>query len=193
MNKIQSWFSEDVALAQRMRDDIGLEVNVRRACDLMEEALFNGNNKALIFGNGGSAADAQHFAAELVCQFEKKRRALPAIALTTDTSILTAQSNDYGYETVFSRQIEALCQPGDVVIGITTSDVYNRHSQNIYNAFNTARTMNAKTIGLFSYKTKSLLRLVDVAIQVPSENTAQIQQAHGSIIHLLCRLIEEGL
>ncbi len=163
------------------------------ARDLLLKTI-DADKKILIFGNGGSAAEAQHFAAELVCQFEKKRRALAAIALTTDSSILTAQSNDFGFESIFSRQIEALCRPGDVVIGLTTSDAYeDGHSRNIFNAFEMATAKGAKTIGLFSVKTKNLLNLVDVAILVPSENTALIQEAHLAIIHVLCGEIEKIL
>ena len=163
------------------------------ARNILLEAI-GGGGKILIFGNGGSAAEAQHFAAELVCQFEKKRRAIPAIALTTDSSILTAQGNDNNFDSVFERQIEALCRPGDVVIGLTTSDVYhNGHSRNIFNAFGAAQKRGAKRIGLFSVKTKNLLNFVDVAILVPSENTALIQEAHLAIIHMLCGQIEKDL
>ena len=191
--KIESEICRFIELGQIMFKDKQLKESVERTQELISTAL-KGGNKILIFGNGGSAADAQHFAAELVCQFERPRRALAAIALTTDTSILTAQSNDYGFESVFSRQIQALCQPGDVVFGITTSDVYhNRHSQNIFEAFGAARQKGAKRVGLFSVKTKNLLNFVDVAIQVPSEDTALIQQAHRLVIHLLCKLIEEEL
>ncbi len=155
---------------------------------------INSGGKILIFGNGGSAAQAQHFAVELVCRFEKKRRALPAIALTTDSSILTAQSNDFGFETLFSRQIEALCRPNDLVIGLTTSDwTENFHSLNIFNAFSTAKNLGAKSIGLFSKKTKMLLKLVDAPIIVPATNTALIQEVHQTVIHLLCALIEKDL
>src|SRR3989344_1728834 len=128
------------------------------AKNVLAEAIFN-DGKVLIFGNGGSAGESQHFAAELVCQFEKKRRALPAIALTTDSSILTAQSNDFGFDAIFSRQIEALCRKDDVVIGLTTSDAKpgDAHSKNIREAFLTAHRLKAKTVGLFSSKTKSLL------------------------------------
>lgn len=163
------------------------------ATDILLEAMSLGR-KILVFGNGGSAAEAQHFAAELVCQLEKKRRALPAIALTTDSSILTAQSNDFGFDSIFSRQIEALCQPGDVVIGLTTSDVYeDGHSRNIFNAFKAAKTKGAKTIGLFSIKTKKLVNLVDVPVLVPAKNTAIIQEVHLAIIHMFCGEIEKTL
>ncbi len=167
--------------------------SVWKTRDTLMEATSAGG-KVLIFGNGGSAAEAQHFVAELVCRFEKKRRALPAIALTTDSSILTAQSNDFGFDTVFSRQIEALCLPGDVVIGLTTSDACsNGHSQNIFNAFGAAQKKGAKRIGLFSIKTKNLVNFVDLAILVPAENTALIQEAHLAIIHMLCGQIEKTL
>lgn len=163
------------------------------ARDVLVKAILDGK-KVLIFGNGGSAAEAQHFAAELVCQFEKKRRAIPAIALTTDSSVLTAQSNDFGFDSVFSRQIGAFCAQGDVVIGLTTSDVHNNgHSQNILNAFSEAQRKGAKRIGLFSTKTKHLINFVDVAILVPAENTALIQEAHLAIIHMFCRQIEKNL
>lgn len=155
---------------------------------------FHSGGKILIFGNGGSAAQAQHFAAELVCKFERERRALPAIALTTDSSILTARSNDDGFETVFSRQIDALCKYGDLVIGLTTSDSdISGHSYNIHNAFQAAKDLRAKSIGLFSQKTKNLLSLVDIAIIVPATNTALIQEVHQTVIHLLCALLENEL
>ena len=184
-------------ISQRTRLYRGLEHDKRFTkqllcvAQLIKKSLAVGG-KILIFGNGGSAAQAQHFAAELVCQFEKKRRALPAIALTTDSSILTAQSNDFGCDAIFSRQIEALCRKDDVVIGLTTSDAKpgDAHSKNIREAFLTAHRLKAKTVGLFSSKTKSLLSLTDVSIIAPSTNTALTQEAHQSMIHLLCSLIE---
>lgn len=152
------------------------------------------DKKILFFGNGGSAAEAQHGAAELVCQFKKKRKAVPAMALTVDTSILTAQSNDFGFESVFERQIEAFCNPGDVVIGMTTSDYSDYgHSQNIHLGFLAARKKQAETIGLFSLKTQNLLDWVKVAIIVPSTDTDVIQEAHLMIIHMLCERAENEL
>ena len=164
--------------------------SIAEATRAMIDAIEAGK-KILIFGNGGSAADAQHFAAELVCKFEKNRRAIPAIALTTDTSILTAQSNDFGFDSVFFRQIEALCMPGDIVIGLTTSDVYeDGHSRNILAAFMMAREKGAKNIGLVSSRTKDLLLFIDIPIVVPSDNTARIQEVHSMIIHDLCQGVE---
>jgi D-sedoheptulose 7-phosphate isomerase len=194
-----NWFRERcearIEMYTRMIRDRSLEYGVSKALTVLLKSLANGG-KILIFGNGGSAAEAQHFAAELVCQFQKKRIAIPAIALTTDTSILTAQSNDYGFYSVFERQIEALCRPEDVVIGLTTSDVYNnQHSLNIHNAFAATQKKGAKSIGLFSIKTRNLLStgLVDVAILIPAENTAMIQEAHLAIIHIFCEKIEENM
>ncbi|OGN00817.1 MAG: hypothetical protein A3B91_01015 [Candidatus Yanofskybacteria bacterium RIFCSPHIGHO2_02_FULL_41_29] len=177
----------------RLLNDVNFFQSFWTASEILVNAVCK-DKKILIFGNGGSAAEAQHFAAELVCKFEKKRRALPAIALTTDSSILTAQSNDFGFDSVFSRQIEALCKPGDVVIGLTTSDVYpGGHSRNILNAFSVARANGAKTIGLFSTRTNDLLSYVDAAILVPSESMALVQEVHLAIIHMLCGEVEKSL
>lgn len=177
----------------RLSNDPNSAKNFLRARDILLETISAGG-KILIFGNGGSAAEAQHFAAELVCMFNKKRQALPAIALTTDSSILTAQSNDFGFDSIFSRQIEALCKPEDVVIGLTTSDTHdNGHSRNILNAFIAARKKRAKIIGLFSIKTKNLVNFVDLALIIPAKNTALIQEAHLALIHMICEKLEEVL
>lgn len=189
-NKIKDQLGLRIKLAEVVLNDSLLHKQVDKAYLLLSQAIRT-NNKILIFGNGGSAAEAQHFAAELVCMFEKERRAFPAIALTTDSSILTAQSNDHGFGSIFSRQIEALCEAGDVVVGLTTSDVYSDgHSQNIFNAFKMAAAKRVKTIGLFSFKTKFLVDFVDVAILVPSKDTALIQEVHLALIHILCGWIE---
>lgn len=151
-------------------------------------ALQNGR-KVLIMGNGGSAADAQHLAAELVGRFNMERKALPAIALTTDTSILTAVSNDYGFDEVFKRQVEALAQPGDILIGISTSG----HSTNVVRALETGREIGATTIGLLGRDGGEIGRLVDLALIVPSADTPRIQEAQLFIIHMLCDLVEKSL
>lgn len=186
-------FAARVHLYATLMKDVNLTVSIIKARLLIVESIASGG-KVLIFGNGGSAAEAQHFAAELVCQFEKKRRALPAIALTTDSSVLTAWSNDFSFASVFERQIEALCRPEDVVIGLTTSDAGpNGHSNNLLNAFLAARKKGAKTVGFFSIKTTTLLKHVDVALIIPHENTAFIQEVHLAIIHMLCGEIEKSL
>ncbi len=191
--ELEKWFDDLVDLAQGLRTNHKLHSSILEAVVILSLAARRGN-KILIFGNGGSAAQAQHFAAELVCRFRKDRRAIAAIALTTDSSILTAQSNDFGFQSIFSRQIEALCSLDDVVIGITTSDIgVDSHSKNIENGFKAACEKGAKTIGLFSEKTKNLLSLVDMPIIVPHSDTARIQEAHQTIIHLLCALVEEDI
>lgn len=176
--------------ARCLEGDLG--VAIARAAKTLVTSLRTGHT-IFIFGNGGSAAEAQHFAAELVGRFERDRRALAAIALTTDTSILTAQANDSGYESVFSRQIEGLARRGDVVVGMTTSDISPGHSENIFNGFKAARKKGCRTIGLFSQKTKKLLRHVDVAVIVPDDNTARIQEAHLAVLHIVSKIIEEAL
>lgn len=151
--------------------------------------------KILVFGNGGSATEAEHFEAELVCKFEKERKAVPAIALAKGGATLTAQSNDYHFISVFSRQIEALGNPQDIAIGITTSDVTlgDLHSRNIQEAFIMARRKQMVTVGLVSQKTKNMLQLIDYPIIIPSDSTDIIQEAHRTVVHALCKRIEDNL
>lgn len=148
---------------------------------------IEGRHKVLIAGNGGSAADAQHFAAELVGRYLCERPGLPALALTTDTSILTAVGNDYGFEAIFSRQVEALAVPGDVVVGISTSG----GSENVYQALLRAREIGCKTIGLLGRDGGKIAKVVDIDLTVPVQETPFIQEAHAAIIHILCQLVEE--
>ncbi len=155
---------------------------------LVSTALTNGN-KLLVMGNGGSAADSQHFVAEIVGRFKIERRALPAVALTTDTSILTAIGNDYGFESIFSRQVEALAAPGDVVIGLSTSG----NSPNILKALNAARQQGCRTIGLLGKDGGSIKAACDLALVVPSTDTPRIQEGHITIIHIVCDLVEKAL
>ena len=150
---------------------------------------FKAGKKVLLIGNGGSAADAQHIAAELVGRFLMERKALPAIALTTDTSILTAVSNDYGYDTVFSRQIEALAEEGDVLMTMTTSGA----SSNILKAIETAHAKGVDVIVLTGEKGASLRDRAELVMVVPSAKTPKIQEAHIIIGHIICHLVEEEL
>ena len=182
-------------MEQRLTESIRTKERVRaelipvmeKAVRVLIQALEKGN-KIFFFGNGGSAADSQHLAAELVGKMcVAGRRALPAIALTTDSSNLTALGNDFGFETVFSRQIEALGKPGDVAIGITTSG----QSPNVLTAVQTARRMGIQTVGLIGHDGGKLKDLVDVAIVVPSSSTQRIQESHITIGQILCELIEE--
>ncbi|MDE3187052.1 MAG: D-sedoheptulose 7-phosphate isomerase [Acidobacteriota bacterium] len=151
----------------------------------MTRAVLAGN-KVLWCGNGGSAADAQHLAAELVGRFRRERRGLPSIALTTDTSILTAVANDYGYESVFSRQVEALCRNGDVVVGISTSG----NSRNICAALEAARGMGAFTVAFTGESGGLMTSIADAILRIPSKDTARIQEAHILCGHILCDWIE---
>ncbi|MDD3294977.1 MAG: D-sedoheptulose 7-phosphate isomerase [Geobacteraceae bacterium] len=152
-------------------------------------AVFRGGGKLLVMGNGGSASDAQHFAAEIVGRFRLERKALPAIALSTDTSILTAVGNDYGFDSVFLRQVEALAAQGDVVMGISTSG----SSVNVLEALQLAREKGCLTIGLLGRDGGAIGKSADMALVVPARDTARIQEAHITIIHILCQLIEQGL
>lgn len=161
---------------------------VAQAADLMIQALSHGK-KILLFGNGGSAADAQHIAAELVNRYGRERPALAAIALTTDTSILTSIANDSSYDEIFSRQIEALGQPGDIAIAISTSG----HSQNVIKGVEVARARGLYTIGLLGRDGGAVGRLVDLALIVESDQTPRIQEVHITIGHILCDLIERAL
>jgi D-sedoheptulose 7-phosphate isomerase len=162
------------------------EINSMRQCaDMILETLEKGN-KILICGNGGSAADAQHIAAEFVGRYETERKALPAIALTTDTSALTALSNDYGFERIFARQVEALGNPGDLLIALSTSG----NSPNVTAAVMTARQIGCKTIGMTGSSGKKLASLCDACIMVPESRTARIQEAHITIGHIWCELVD---
>lgn len=155
---------------------------------LTADALAAGS-KLLIMGNGGSAADSQHFAAEIVGRFKMERRGLPAIALTTDTSILTAIGNDYGFDAIFSRQVEALADPDDVVIGFSTSG----NSPNVLKALNLARERGCRTVGLLGRDGGSIKSACDLPLVVPSADTPRIQEAHITIIHIVCDLVEKKL
>ena len=150
---------------------------------------FKAGGRVFLIGNGGSAADAQHIAAELVGRFNLERTGLPAIALTTNTSTLTALANDYTYETVFSRQLEALANDKDVLIAITTSGT----SPNIVKAVETAHSRGVFVIGLTGGSGGKLKGMADLTIVVPSDNTARIQEAHITIGHIICHLVEKGL
>ena len=180
---IKAGLAESIQTKQKVLES--LVPTIEKVGRLLINAL-DGGHKVLLFGNGGSAADSQHIAAELVGRFMVKRRALPAIALTTDTSNLTALGNDFGYETVFERQIEALGQRGDVAFGISTSG----NSPNVLTAVRLARKIGLKTIALTGRGGGPLAGLVDLAIIIPSDSTQRIQEAHITIGHILCELIE---
>src|ERR1700761_242913 len=159
--------------------------DIEAACEMIITTLKSGH-KVLTAGNGGSAADAQHIAAELSGRFVKDRKALPGIALTTDTSAITSIANDYGYEHVFSRQLEAFAQPGDLFIGISTSG----NSEGVLNAFKSARKFNCKTLGLSGRDGGKMNGLCDLNIIVPSDVTARIQEMHILIGHIMCKAVD---
>ena len=166
----------------------GSQADVLRVVDLLA-AAFRDGRRVLVFGNGGSASDAQHFAAEFVGRFQKERRAVAAIALTTDTSILTAIGNDYAFTRVFARQIEALGESGDVAIGITTSG----GSKNIVEALAVAKDRGLTTVALTGCDGGEAGRIADVHLNVPDRSTARIQEVHRTVLHVICELVEETL
>jgi D-sedoheptulose 7-phosphate isomerase len=166
-------------IAMRMRE---IEQSGQAICD----ALLRGN-KILLCGNGGSAADAQHIATELVGRYEKQRRSWPAISLTTDTSALTAVSNDFGYEEVFARQVEGLGKAGDVLIAISTSG----KSPSILKAAKKARELGCHTIALTGAGAEPLASLCDLAVVVPAARTSRVQEAHITIGHLWCEMVDQ--
>ncbi|MDD5108968.1 MAG: D-sedoheptulose 7-phosphate isomerase [Candidatus Omnitrophica bacterium] len=147
------------------------------------------DGKVIVFGNGGSASDSQHIAAELVGRFKKDRSALAGIALTTNTSILTSLANDYGYDVVFSRQVEALGKKNDVVLGISTSG----RAKNVALGIKQAKKMGIKTVALSGGDGGDIVKLADVSLVVPSKVTARIQEAHITIAHIICEMIEQEL
>jgi len=179
---------DSIAVKQQLLADeatLALIADVAQRCI---DALRRGN-KILLAGNGGSASDAQHIAAELVGRFEKDRPGLPAMALTTNASQLTALSNDYGYEAVFSRQLQALGKEGDVFFALSTSG----NSANVVNAVEVAKAQGLVTVGMTGESGGKLESLCDVCIKVPSSNTARIQEAHITIGHIVCAHIEQVL
>ncbi|MGC8677784.1 MAG: D-sedoheptulose 7-phosphate isomerase [Hydrogenobaculum sp.] len=153
---------------------------------IMAQALVDGN-KILFFGNGGSAADSQHLAAEIVGRYKKERKGLPSIALTTDTSILTAVGNDYGFDVIFERQIEALCMPGDIAVGISTSG----NSPNVIKGLMKAHDMGATTIAFSGKQGGKVVDIAHYSFVVPSYDTARIQECHITLGHTLCEIIDE--
>jgi D-sedoheptulose 7-phosphate isomerase len=184
--RIRAALEENIAVTQKFLKT--LAPRIAEATRICLGALKKGR-KILVFGNGGSAADAQHFACELVGRFKRDRAALPAIALSANTSNLTAIANDHGFDMIFERQVEALAQRGDVCFAITTSG----NSPNVLRALKAARTIRAATVCLSGKGGGKAKALCDLCITVPSDETPRIQEAHITIIHIICALIEETL
>ena len=176
--------------AARMHDEVrrGNLAPVLRAVEALE-AAFGRGGKALLFGNGGSAADAQHFAAELVGRFQRVRAARPALALSTDTSVLTAIANDEGYGRVFARQIEALGAPGDVAVAISTSGA----SPNVLAALTAARERGLATVALTGKDGGPVGAAADIHVNVPHASAARVQEVHRTLMHAICELVEDGI
>jgi D-sedoheptulose 7-phosphate isomerase len=181
---IEFEFNEHLKTSKATMESIGDSLEI--AAKLCIESLQNGG-KILIFGNGGSAADAQHIAAELVGRYKAERKGLAAIALTTDTSVLTSIGNDYGYERVFDRQVEALANKGDAVIGISTGG----SSANVISALKLANDLGCKTIGLSGRDGGDMNEICDINLVVPAEDTPRIQEMHIVIGHTICHLVDQ--
>jgi len=184
MADIQRIIDDHVAVVRALAD---LAPRIERAAEAVVDCLEEGG-KILWMGNGGSAADAQHMAAEIVGRFVRERPGLPSLALTVDTSILTAVGNDYGYEEVFARQIQALGDPGDVVIAISTSG----NSPNVLRGLEEARALSIYSVGLTGEGGGKMAEAVDLLIDVPSKMTARIQEAHLLIEHAICESVDEA-
>jgi len=180
---LRSAFDETIALHHRVKDADPRPV--LDAAAAIVEAL-GGGGKLLLFGNGGSAADAQHVAAELVGRFTRERVALAAMALTTDTSVLTGVGNDYAFDRVFARQVEALGRPGDVALGISTSGV----SPNVVAALEAARALRMHTIALTGGDGGAVGRIAAIHVNVPSDVTARVQEVHRTLLHVMCDIVE---
>ena len=180
---IQKELSAHLALAEKMPQMAG---DIARACELVARTLKNGG-RVFFMGNGGSAADAQHLAAELTGRFRTERPSLPGIALTTDTSALTAIANDYGYEQVFVRQLSGLARAGDLAVGISTSG----NSPNVRRALEWARAHGLTTVGLLGKTGGAIRELCDCALVIPSDDTARIQEMHILIGHIICGWVDE--
>jgi len=183
--RIESIIRESASLKERLVDMAGV---IERLVSRMSSVLRAGG-VVYLFGNGGSAADAQHIAAELSGRFLRERKSLPAVALTTNTSSLTAIANDYGYEDVFSRQLEGLVSTGDLVVGISTSG----KSRNVIEGLRVARSRGAVTVAFVGENTDEVAKLCDIVISVPSKDTARIQECHILIGHIVCELVEKTL
>ena len=183
VRRAEDAFAAAIKLHERVRSNLGPSIVAAQA---VSEALKAGR-KLLVFGNGGSASDAQHVAAELVGRFQRERAAMAAIALTTDTSVLTSVGNDYSFKQVFARQIEALGQRGDVALGISTSG----ESPNVLAGLQVAKARGLKTIALTGRDGGSVGRAAEIHVNVPDQNTARVQEVHRTLLHVMCEVIEE--
>ena len=185
-DKISKIIQASIDVKQQLLADKNMHHAVTKAVTLLVDT-FRSGNKVLFCGNGGSAADSQHWAAEIVGRFQKERKGMPAIALTVDTSILTAIANDYGYDRVFARQVEALGNAGDVLVAVSTSG----NSANVLAAIEEAKAKGIKTIGMTAAGGGKMAEVCDVCLVIPDKVTARAQEVHGLIGHILCEIVEE--
>ena len=186
---MQKAILKDIKTAEKVISSLKKHSNdIENAIKLITECYRRGG-KLILFGNGGSASDAQHIAAEFVGRFEKERKALPALALNVNTSVMTAVSNDYGYGAVFARQIEAFASPKDIIIALSTSG----NSENVINAVKKAKEIGAKVIGFTGKKTSRLSKLSDLCFKVSCDSACRAQEGHITILHIICKLAEEQL
>lgn len=185
-DKIRAQIQESASVIAKMLADDGLVARVQTVAEACLVSLRNGN-KLLFMGNGGSAADCQHLAGELVSRFAFDRPGLTAFALTVDTSVITSIGNDYGYEQLFARQVEAVARPGDVVFGLSTSG----GSPNILAGLQAAHRIGAVTVGMTGNRKARMVEMVDHCIEIPSSSTPKIQEGHIIVGHIICSLIED--
>jgi len=185
LDNINYTISESIKTKERLMQ----QNNTIRELGLLISNCVNDGGKVFFFGNGGSAADAQHISAELVAKYQVKRKGLPSIALTTNTSVLTAIANDFGYELVFERQVESMVSVADVVVGISTSG----NSTNVIKGLIAAKRIGAKTIGLTGESGGRLADIVDIALKVPSQNTQRVQECHIMVGHIICDIVEKNI
>lgn len=181
-------FRESIAVKERIVSDDGFLLLVAKVAEVIADSLLAGG-KILICGNGGSASDALHFCGEIVGRFQKERKAAPAIPLNADVATLTAVGNDYGYDAIFERGVQAFMKPEDVFIGISTSG----NSENVLRAVKAAKKTGGATVGLLGKSGGKIKDAVDYPIIVPSGNTARIQESHICVIHTICDLVERNL
>ena len=187
--KMKKIIEESISESARIiNSSVTLSGNIEKSILEITKTLRNGK-KIILFGNGGSAADAQHIAAELIGRFKLKRNSLPAISLTTDSSTITSIANDFSFDEIFSRQCESLVSNGDIVIGISTSG----NSKNVFNGLKVCKTIGATTIGLLGNNGGIIKNIVDIPITVESSSTSNIQEAHRVIYHIICQTVESEM
>lgn len=184
-NEIISILNEDISVKEGIKKDVSL---IRKISEEIINAYKN-NKKVVLFGNGGSAADAQHIAAEFVGKFYKDRESLPSLAFHTNTSVVTATANDFGYEYIFERQVSSFVNEGDIAIGLSTSG----NSLNVIKGLEKAKELGATTIGFTGQKENKIEKIVDHCLKIPSNDTPRIQEGHITVGHIICYLVEKEL